>query len=96
MKEQRTMNVTERRRDNLNKIRSRLGSVSKTTRINLPPSVRRLLEEDLPALIAVADTGSRLMPRQSWEQRLGETIVDGWEQFQDALDDVGAKLSPDV
>lgn len=88
----------ERRRDNLNKVRSRLGSLSKGVRAKLPPSVQKILDEDMPALIAVVETGAALVPRQPSELKLGQWLVDGWYEFQGALDAVGAapEGKPDV
>lgn len=84
------LSYRERRRDNLNRVRSRLGSVSKAAMAKLPPSVQKLLGEDMPALIAVVETGASLIPRQPSELKLGQRLVDGWDEFQMALDAVGA------
>ena len=39
----------------LNAIKARLGSISPTTKRHLPPAVLKLLDEDMPILIEVAD-----------------------------------------
>ena len=76
---------------NLDRVRSRLASVGPTRLQSLPASVQRLLTEDMPALIAVAEKGAALIPYQPSEVKLGQSLVGGWDEFQEAVAAVGTK-----
>ncbi len=66
-------------------IKSRLGSIGPRARDNLPGSVRRILDEDMPRLIAVAEAARTRNP-------LGEDEYYKMSAAQKELDDTLAAL----